>query len=476
MRFNNIEEFGIDDLMLDQGNYRFRKAEDQTACIHKIYWSNPTTFMNLMTSLAEEDLGELLLVYKKEEDAIVLDGNRRTAALKVLWDPNLAPTANVKKKAQELFEKTSFNFGEIQAQVSESERQIYQTVFERHASRNGTRRLDWSAIASARFRYDNKIDDQGSWKATALILSLENVDDSISEFIDSKDYSHEVFSRIVRAAIKNKVISDKIFNEKEMRIKKRPKDLLDDAIKKSHAFLHSIEAKELTLSRKGESYADAEKINSYLQKFSSIELKESIELSSDHSSSEESGTNSSEQNDLFGNKPESVSTGSHQVGDEKEGESNTEDKGNETDNPLKTGYSTPPNTIQKSSKMTVALHTLGSDKLDQLYNSLCLIPLKKHASLMHVGAWTFLEVLATLAGKNANSGLESFYNGKINLWFSDKSKKLELRTSAKYVIDEGNVIKHGELAHSFDARHLSIHFEILEPLFLKTIEYAQEKY
>jgi len=470
MRFSKIEEFSIDDLMLDQGNYRFRKATDQQACIHKIYWSNPATFINFMTSLADEDLGELLLVYKKDDEALVLDGNRRTAALKVLWNPNLAPTANVKKKAQELYEKTSFDFQKIQAQVSESEKQIYQTVFERHASRNGTRRLDWSAIAAARFRYDNNIDDNGSWKATALILALESKDDSISEFIDGKNYSHEVFTRIVSAAIRQKIISNKIFNDKEMRLKQRPKELLNDAIKKSRVFLSSIEARELTLSRKDNTFADAKKLESYLQQFKPAEPEE--QFPENDNTTPSNGLLNEDQDDLFGGNPHVNFTPNIPADDQQGLSAGT---GSEPTSPPQPTTSTPPNTIQKTSKMTVALHTLGSDKLDQLYNSLCSIPLKKHASLMCVGAWTFLEVLANLAGKEANSGLESFYSGKINAWFNDKRKKLELRTSAKYVIDEGNVIKHGEIAHSFDARHLAIHIEILEPLLLKTIECAHEK-
>ena len=35
MRFEEIQPFSIDDLLLDEDNYRFTKAQDQKACIKK---------------------------------------------------------------------------------------------------------------------------------------------------------------------------------------------------------------------------------------------------------------------------------------------------------------------------------------------------------------------------------------------------------------------------------------------------------
>jgi hypothetical protein len=130
MRFDDIESFSIDKLLLDEDNYRFQQAEDQEDCIDKIYKSNPSNFKRLMTSLAEDDLGEILLVYRDADEGtlIVLDGNRRTAALKVLNDPNLAPTAPLRKEAERLKSETLFDFDNIHAQVSEDKNLILRTV------------------------------------------------------------------------------------------------------------------------------------------------------------------------------------------------------------------------------------------------------------------------------------------------------------------------------------------------------------
>ena len=155
MRFEIIEYYNVDNLDLDEGNYRFGKAKDQNLCINKIYNSNKEYFLNLMKSIAEDDLGEPLLVYiDPEGQNIVLDGNRRLSAIKILHNPELAPDQNLKNKAKLLKEKTKFNFSKILAQASTSKSLIYKTVYERHAAGKGRARIAWSALASARFRFE----------------------------------------------------------------------------------------------------------------------------------------------------------------------------------------------------------------------------------------------------------------------------------------------------------------------------------
>tara|TARA_A100001391_G_scaffold204946_2_gene202674 strand:+ start:692 stop:2107 length:1416 start_codon:yes stop_codon:yes gene_type:complete len=469
MRFGEIKNFSIDDLLLDEGNYRFRKAPDQNACIEKIYRSNSQYFSNLMTSIAEDDLGEPLLVFLRDGESIVLDGNRRTAAIKVLRDPELAPTSALKKKAETLLKKTSFDFEHIQAQVSSSKEAIYKTVYERHASSNGSRRLSWSAIAAARFRLDqNILEENGDWHATALIFELENRDSELSDFIDSKGYSHEVFTRIVRAAIKRGIIPKSVFNERDMRIKKNPRKTIKDALEKAKIFLESIKNKELSLSRKENGYADASKIDDYLSQF------ECTEVDSHNAVEDKADVDGEGEYTEWGDSASNDRSGDYEHKDEVEFDIE-HDEGPSSENYESRNYRRITNTIIKSEKIEKALHKLGSQKLDQLYTSLCSIALRPHASLMCVGAWTFLESLASLSGKSANIAFEGFYTSKINEWYSDKGEKAELRRSVKYIADEGNVIKHGSFIHSPDARHLSQHFSILEPVFLKMIEIALKK-
>ena len=153
MRFKDIKKYKVSDLLLDEDNYRFMAAIDQPACVQKIYSKSPANFKNMMTSIAEDDLGELLLVYMHKGKNIVLDGNRRLAAFKVLNDPDkYAPSDAMRKYAKTLLAEHEVNLSDIQAQVSNDKQLIYKTVYERHAAGQGKSRLDWTAYIAIRKR------------------------------------------------------------------------------------------------------------------------------------------------------------------------------------------------------------------------------------------------------------------------------------------------------------------------------------
>ncbi len=269
MRFNEIKRFHVNKLFLDEENYRFAKAGDQEECIEKIHNSNPSAFSRLMESIAEDDLGEPILVFVNEQDeAIVADGNRRTSVIKVLHDPDLAPTLAIKRKAIALRAKTNFDFTKIQAQTSNDLPTIQRTLIERHSSKGGTRRIPWSSLAASRFEYDTGMFEGGHyWQATALIYKTEEIKVDYADYISSKDYSHETFTRIIRAAINSGVITSNIFLEKDKRLKQKvKKELLDDTLNKCCIFLDSMKSKEISLSR-GENFADKANLEKYISKF-----------------------------------------------------------------------------------------------------------------------------------------------------------------------------------------------------------------
>ena len=57
-----------------------------------------------------------------------------------------------------------------------------------------------------------------------------------------------------------------------------------------------------------------------------------------------------------------------------------------------------------------ALKALNSQKLVSLYNSITMIPLDPHAPLVSVGAWAFLESLSALAGRGVGTDFPSFFS------------------------------------------------------------------
>lgn len=86
-------ELSIDDLLLDLHNPRLGSVASQSEALASIVRLNPGHFRNLMGSLRDEGLdpGDSLYVVQSEgsQDFVVLDGNRRLSALKVLSNPDV---------------------------------------------------------------------------------------------------------------------------------------------------------------------------------------------------------------------------------------------------------------------------------------------------------------------------------------------------------------------------------------------------
>ena len=86
-------ELAIDELLLDQENPRLGATASQSESLAGIVLLNPGHFRNLMGSIRDEGLdpGDSLYVVRSEDghDFVVLEGNRRLSALKVLSNPDV---------------------------------------------------------------------------------------------------------------------------------------------------------------------------------------------------------------------------------------------------------------------------------------------------------------------------------------------------------------------------------------------------
>jgi hypothetical protein len=417
MRFK-VEEFPIKGLLLDESNYRFFAAANQQDCIKKIYESNKPYFKNLMKSLAERDLSEPLLVYKGPDNKnIIMDGNRRASALKVLDDDQYAPDDAIKRYAQELRAKCAINFLKIQAQVSDNKYLIAETVYERHAGdTKGTNRINWNAFAAARFGFDKEIGDEKEWHIMTLLVETEEKYEEIKEFTRTENF-YETFRRIVRAAIDKDIISKLIFANKSTKIKKTaPKELIKDAIDKTYQFLRDLKEKKLSLSRKeGGDYADKENVDKYLNE---------LLLSPDTLKSkgyQNSGDNPTGTTAPLSSTDDHTSTGERR-------KNNSESQGRDytptATTPQNENKSRQSAGITESKKITDKLNELDLKKLSNLYKSLCTVSLKEHPILLYVGAWSFFEVLAKNCGNSGENSFRAYYDGKAKEWgLSDSEKK-----------------------------------------------------
>ncbi len=443
-------------------------AKDQAACVQKIFAKSPANFKNMMTSIAEDDLGELLLVYQHKGKNIVLDGNRRLAALKALSEPEkFAPSDTMKKHAETLLAEHDLDFSDIQAQVSNNKQLIYKTVYERHAAGQGKSRIDWTAYSAARFRYDQQTEGGKDWYAMAVLLETERKYPVWADFIDSKDYSHEVFRRIFKSALDKGVISRAIFSDRNQRIKTSvSKKLLNDAIEKTNRFLETMKAKDFSLSRNGK-YADKTAVDEYMEGF---------ELSPDNVRTKPpegnpSGTPSDDAPPHTGSKDTSTS-GVPTTSDDGDA---TDSEAEDTDTPSTSAGGSPQKDkqgygIDTSDEILKRLEALKSRKLIGLYKSLCVVSLARHPQLLYTGAWSFFESLCTLMGKSETTSFESYLGSQMNNMSYTRAQKKDFSKPVKDISDTGNLNKHSGTYHSTSAYQLREDFNTLEPFICALLD------
>lgn len=478
MRFDNIEYFDIADLSLDEANYRFKKAEDQQACINKIYSANAPYFKGLMKSIAEDDLGEPLLVYRDGKTNVVADGNRRVSALKVLSDDSYAPNETTRQLAEELRNKFHIDFSKIQAQTSSDKKLISKTVYERHSGgKNGASRIPWNAYASARFGFDETIGDSKEWYIMALLSKLEEDKPETTNFIDSGEFSYEVFRRIVRGAVSSGKISENIFSGRGERIKKTAdKDLVKDAIVKVFIIIEAMRAKEITLSRKGDSFADKGKTEHFLDRFSLSPDNQKIKDAKtngtsgvENSDSENSESETAEENSAKFSTSSATTSEDKKIGSagESEGFANLDDA-KESGEDTSKGTD---NRIAQSQDISKKLEKLDSEKLSGLYYSLHTVSLNKHPALMYVGAWSFFEVLSKYIG-NTDNEFPGYFRSKAKNYGFDKPTVKDFGAVLDQISNFGNATKHSRTATPVSAVQLRNDFLVLEPLIVAALDRA----
>ena len=86
-------ELSIDELLLDRDNPRLGSVSSQSEALASLVRLSPGHFRNLMASIRDDGLdpGDSLYVVRSEDgqDFVVLEGNRRLSALKVLSNPDV---------------------------------------------------------------------------------------------------------------------------------------------------------------------------------------------------------------------------------------------------------------------------------------------------------------------------------------------------------------------------------------------------
>lgn len=158
-----IKKFSLSDLILDPINARFNgeEATNQREAIQLIIDSEPTDGMKKLYKLIEHiyinglDPTEILMVFQNKDEIIVLEGNRRTAALKIIETPELFPSDFYRKKIHTLKSETApaDDFSEVLCSVVEDRKAAAKWLELKHVSQSdGAGRIGWSGSATDTFR------------------------------------------------------------------------------------------------------------------------------------------------------------------------------------------------------------------------------------------------------------------------------------------------------------------------------------
>lgn len=157
-------EVGIDELILDLDNPRLGSTSSQSEALAGIVRLNPGHFRNLMASIRDDGLdpGDSLYVVLSDDelDFVVLEGNRRLSALKVLSNPDVLAGTDLPASTKKLLvqEATGYERSEVEpircVRFGNRE-EANEWIRRRHTGvRGGEGRINWKPLEIQRFSGD----------------------------------------------------------------------------------------------------------------------------------------------------------------------------------------------------------------------------------------------------------------------------------------------------------------------------------
>lgn len=181
----------VGELLLDPKNPRHPEITSQAELVQHFSRDNRT--YTLAKDILENGLSpiESLMVFQDGDDYIVLEGNRRTAAVKLLNNPDLAATASRANKFKELMKGNTFKIPKRAACIVAPDRSSASLwLTRRHGGRlAGIGTVPWGAIQ--RERFDVALGNPGQYPLAMAVL------DGLALTI-SDDFPISIFSRLIK--------------------------------------------------------------------------------------------------------------------------------------------------------------------------------------------------------------------------------------------------------------------------------------
>lgn len=406
-----------DRIHLDLENPRHESYESQEEVIS--YLCSNDSVARLARDIVDHGLSPLdnfAVVAQKEgrkKAYVVVEGNRRLCALKLLGDPDLAPPAH-----RETFRKLAENWTPIRrvAAVEFGSKNEARLWIERAHSGilGGIGRKPWNAEQKTRFSGDRKN------LVAQIVLDYAEKNKMITP--------EERKGKITTAS---RFFSNPLFRESlgidtnhpDGVARTRPKPDFDVALKKFTA--------DLVGGKKVHSRMNQPHIQRYSRELSAAD-----------------GVSTSRV------EPQLLNSGA-------------------TDVPTNGGKAKKPKRPKHAKKLTYdeslfeALENIPSYKLPSLYYSLCEIDVEKHTPLIAVGLWSFLETLTACCGRRDNVDFHSFLSKQklteLKVCTANQSKAV--RQVVSRISDLGNTTKHHTSSAAFNDKQMVNDVDTLLKLF-----------
>jgi hypothetical protein len=207
-------ELTIDELLLDENNPRLGAAGSQSEALEMLVNMNQSNFRNMMISIRNNSLdpGDSLYVIEADddEDYVVLEGNRRLAALMVLVNPDVLDSTNVSITTKKSLERAASGFDRkavepIRCVLFPGREAAHDWIYRRHTgSADGEGRITWGSTEIQRFTGDRSILDVMDFVGRNAVYTEEEWA-STKSMIESRKSSN--LARILESATGRKYLA-----------------------------------------------------------------------------------------------------------------------------------------------------------------------------------------------------------------------------------------------------------------------------
>lgn len=407
----------IDRIFLDQDNPRHKPYETQSEVIE--YLCNYESILSLARDIVANGLNpiEQFALIPDNDDGndtyIVAEGNRRVCALKLLHDPDLAPS-----KLRNGFAQAANGWpgiGPVPCVVFEDRDAVDLWLTRIHdGEQGGIGRRKWSADQSARH--------SGSDKDKIALKVLDYAEKKGLISADERKGTLTTVTRYVTKAPVQTALGIDASDLSKIRLTKSEEDF--DAL--LGKFLGDLASGHVNSRAKG-----AETFKAYGRELGAVSVPGKGAIVPGLLDLSKIAKQTSRRRTAL--KPRSTLTHEHEIMD--------------------------------------ALKSMNSQKLQSLYNSITIIPLNPHAPLVAVGAWAFLESLSAKAGRGEQQDFPSYFdkNRRAKYGLPTGKDAKAVTEALKHVATSGDVTKHDGTAALFNGEQLANDMDTLKDLILKCI-------